>query len=196
MKKLIGCLAILALFIGLTSCAALLPSSKTTVTSPWKSFKDAEATYEKVIPGKTTIEELRQIGFDPYKIPNIKILTYANIAAYFMPNPSIQIGDLPEGVQSAIKAKDRSLAYQIQPVVLKNKRAGNFWLDITKFKRETKETGWQFNGLIIMVDNVVVYKTHISGDPNINKENEQQNPLGPFQELGDWIIGVGRGFIK
>jgi len=196
MKKTIGYfLLISALFIGLAGCAAVLPSSKTTVVSPWQNFKDIEMIYKKIVPG-TTVQELKQWGFDPYTSPNIKILNYRDIAVYFMPNASIQMSDLPEAVQLAIKAKDRSRAYLIQPSDRKKKRTGSFWLDTAKFKRLTNETGWQFQGLIIIVDDNVVYKTPVSGEPIINTKDEQKNPLGPFQELGDWIIGIGKGFIK
>ncbi len=196
MKKLIGCLVILVLFIGLLGCAAVLPSSKTTVTSPWKNFGDIEAVYEKIIPGKTTMEDLKQMGFDPFKTPNIKILTSRDIVNYFMFNPSIKKEDLDLGIQECINAKDLCRAYQINPGDKKRKREGNFWLDILKFKRQTKETGWEFKGLIIVVGNLVAYKEPVSGDPNINKPDEQKNPLGPFQELGDWIISIGKGFIN
>ena len=196
MKKLIGCLAILALFIALTGCATLLPSSKTVVASPWKNFGDAEAFYEKIIPGKTTLQDLKQMGFDPYEAPNIKILTSRDIVNYFMSNPSIKKENLDEGIQKCIDAKDRCQAYQIAPSDKKKKREGNFWLDILRFKRQTKETGWEFKGLIIVVDNLVVYKEPVSGDPNIDKPDEQKNPLGPLQELGDWVIGVGKGLTN
>lgn len=196
MKKLIGCLAILTLFIGLLGCAAVLPSSKTTMTSPWKNFGDIETAYEKIIPGKTTLEDLKQMGFDPYKTPNIKILTSTDVINYFMSNPSIKKEDLDSGIQECINAKDRCRAYQINPGDKKKKREGNFWLDILRFKRQTKESGWEFKGLIIVIDNIVVYKEPIGGKPQIDLEESEKKPLGPFQELGDWIIGIGRGFIK
>jgi hypothetical protein len=184
------------LFIGLTGCATLLPSSKTSVTSPWKNFKDAETAYEKIIPGKTTLEELKQMEFDPFKTPNIKILTSRDVINYFMPNPSIKKEDLDLGVQKCIDAKDRCRAYQINPSDKKKKREGNFWLDISRFKRQTKESGWEFRGFIIVVDDVVVYKEPSGGNPQLNLEEVEKKPLGPFQELGDWVISIGRGFIK
>ncbi|MDP3051903.1 MAG: hypothetical protein Q8N42_00150 [bacterium] len=196
MKKLIGCLAILAFFIGLAGCAATLPSSKTTITSPWKNFGDIVAAYEKIIPGKTTLEDLKQMGFDPYKTPNIKILTSTDVINHFMSNPSIKKEDLDSGIQECINAKDRCRAYQINPGDKKKKREGNFWLDILRFKRQTKESGWEFKGLIIVIDNIVVYKEPIGGKPQIDLEESEKKPLGPFQELGDWIIGIGKGFIN
>ncbi len=196
MKKLIDCLAILALFIGLLGCAAVLPSSKTTVTSPWQSFKDIEVIYEKIIPGKTTLEDLKQLGFDPFKTPNIKILTATDIINYFMSNPSIKKEDLDLGIQECINAKNRCQAYQIVPGDKKKKREGNFWLDVLRFKRQTKESGWEFKGLIIVIDNVVVYKEPLSGKPQVEEVSIEKKPLGPFQELGDWIIGIGRGFTN
>jgi hypothetical protein len=180
----------------LAGCAAVLPSSKTTIMSPWQNFQDIEAIYEKIIPGETTTEDLRQMGFDPFKTPNIKILTSRDIADYFLVNPSIKKEDLDQGIQQCIDSKNRCRAYQIVPSDIKKKRDGNFWLDTFKFKRQTKVSGWEFKGLIIIIDNIVVYKEPISGKPQIDVKEIEKKPLGPFQELGDLAIGIGKGFVK
>lgn len=196
MKKLLGCLAILMLFIILTGCAILLPSSKATVTSPWKSFGDVEAVYEKIIPNKTTLEDLKQLELDPFKTPNIRIMTSTDIINYFMSNPSIKKDELDLGIQKCIDAKARCRAYQIVPGDKKKKREGNFWLDVLRFKRKTKESGWEFKGLIIIIDNVVVYKEPVGGKPQVEELSIEKRPLGPLQELGDMFIGAGNKFVK
>ena len=193
MKKLAG-RGILALFVGFSGCAAMLPSAKITVTSPWQSFENIKTVYEKIIPDKTTMEDLKQIGFDPYKTPNIRILTAADIPSYFMPNPSIKKDDLDPGVLECINAKDRCRAYQVNVGDKKKKRVGNFWLDIFEFERLTKESGWEFKGLIIVIDNLVVYKEPVAGKPKIDVEELEKKPLGLLQEIGDLVIDIGKGF--
>ena len=63
---------------------------------------------------------------------------------------------------------------------LKKKRAGNFWLDALNFKRLTETTGWRFTGLIVLKDDLVVYKLW-GGQPSIQEAETSRNPLGPFQ---------------
>jgi len=57
------------------------------------------------------------------------------------------------------------------------------------FQRETHTDGWRFNGLILLKDNVVVYKL-TGGQPVIQQKEENQNPLGPVQAIGSRVTGV------
>lgn len=129
----------------------------------------------------------KRLGFDPFSIPNVKILTYLDIIQRFIFNPSIKKEDLDEGIQRCIDAKTRCVAYEINPRITKSKRHGNFWLDFFNFKRNIKETGWRFEAIIVMVDDVVVYKLW-GGNPLIDEGRETKNPLGPLQNAGDLFI--------
>jgi hypothetical protein len=170
---------LLLLFAG---CSSLLPTSKTTIISPWQDFDSAKADYGKIIPGKTTIEELNQMGFNPYQVPNIRILNATDTINIFMQNPSMRIENQDPGVQKCFEVKAGCTSYRIEPSILDGKRIGNFWLDLFTFKRHTVSTGWEFRGLIIIVDNVVVYKDPEGGRPSIHTEDVQNKPLGPLQD--------------
>lgn len=201
MGKLIGCLAILVLFISITSCATLFPRSRNTIVSPWKNFDEIEAAYEKITPGQT-IAEVHKLGFDPRKVPNIEILNFVQMREEFIPqNSAIQISDLPEEIQLAIKAKDRAIAYKIDYSDIKKeaakKTATSWWLYTGKFDRSINITGWQFKkGILVFVDDVIVYKLKPGSKPKLQEKNEDIKPLGPFQELGDWVIDIGRGLAN
>jgi hypothetical protein len=185
MKKLLVIVTILLTFTG---CSALLPSSKITIQSPWSNFDGAKAAYERIIPGKTTVDDLKSFGFDPYLMPNIKILNATEVINLFLPNPSIKKEDLDPGIQKCIESKDRCKAYQILPSMLNVNRVGNFWLDMFTFKRHTVNTGWEFKGFITIVDNVVTYRDPPGGRPLIHTDQVDIKPLGPVQELGTVII--------
>jgi hypothetical protein len=60
---------------------------------------------------------------------------------------------------------------------------------VFNFKRNTHVTGWNFKGLIIFRDDVVVYKL-ISGEPHVDRQDKKVRPLGPFQELDTLITKV------
>jgi hypothetical protein len=181
-------LVVIALFLMVTGCASLLPSSTIITKSPWQNFDGAKLTYNKIVPGITTVADLKKLGIDPFLTPNIKILNVTEIIILFLANPSIKKEDLDPGIQRCIERKDRCTAYQILPGTLYVKRVGNFWLDLFTFKRHTVNTGWEFRGLITIVDNVVTYRDPPGGRPLINTEQIDIKPLGPLQEVGAVII--------
>ena len=64
-------------------------------------------------------------------------------------------------------------------------------MDLFTFKRHTVNTGWEFRGLITIVDNVVSYRDPPGGRPLINTEQIDRKPLGHIQEVGAVIISDG-----
>ena len=179
---------IFLLLLIFTGCASLLPSSKTTVNSPWQDFNGAKLEYEKIIPGITTGGDLKKMNFNPYEMPNIRIMNVTEIIGVFLPNPSIKMEDLDPGIQKCIEKRQRCTAYRFEPGVLNKKRVGNFWADLFTFKRHTIDTGWEFRGLITIVDDVVTYRDPAGGRPLIRLEEVVNKPLGPAQEIGGVII--------
>lgn len=145
------------------------------------------ADYEKIKAYETTKEELKELGFDPYTQPNIRILSYLDIIQRFMPNDSITLDDLDAAVSFCIKSRDKCLAYEAQPQRTKSKRVGNVALDMMTFKRRTLASGWSFYALILINDGVVVYKVW-SGEPFISGEKIRNNPLGPLQGIDSGVI--------
>lgn len=164
------------------SCSSLLPSVDKTVDAGWISYEDAKQAFDRVVPDETTAVELKALGFDPLANPNIRLLNYLDLTQIFIPNASIRLNDLDTAVRKCLKAKVVCQGYQISPEVLHSYRYGNVPLDIFNFRRKTRTTGWKFQGLILLNQNLVVYKLE-SGEPNILQLEDKKNPLGPFQEI-------------
>ena len=61
-------------------------------------------------------------------------------------------------------------------------------LDFLNFRRETRMTGWRFEGLLAVRDGVVLFRSH-GGDPRSDRVERQVNPLGPLQRLGEGAGG-------
>jgi hypothetical protein len=185
------------LFIILTSalmmfgCTSLLPSTRQTIHSPWNSFEEARAAYEKISPMTTTHEEIHELGFDPFTTPNIRILTYLDIMNRFLPNPSIRLEDLDKGIVACIEAKASCKGYEINPQFLKSERYGNVLVDLLNFRRKTKDSGWRFEALIVLVNGTVVYKLW-GGTPVIDQTRDEKRPLGPLQSADDIVGGAIR----
>jgi hypothetical protein len=188
MKTYYNLLVLFILLLMFIGCARLLPSSTIVTKSPWQDYDSTKLNYDKIKPGVTTVSDLKELGFDPFSVPNIRILNGTEIINIFMPNPSIKKKDLDPGIQKCIDKRNRCMGYQIQPGVLHIERVGNFWLDLFTFKRRTINRGWEFKGLITIVDNIVTYRDPPGGRPLINSDETDRKPLGPVQEAGSAII--------
>lgn len=184
-KQLLSAVLLTFLFT-LTGCK-VLPSEKRISQTPWKTYEEAQESLDKIIPNITTAAELRVMGYDPAKTPNLRILTYLDLIRIFMPNASITLEDIHPEVKRCIQAKDNCKAYELEVEVTYKDRFGNVVPDIFGFKKNTKTTGWKFRSLILVRDEKVVYKLS-SGQPSLNLVEKKNNPLGPFQEL-DNLLG-------
>lgn len=168
-------------------CSFLLPTSQDTARSKWHSFREAEAAFERIVPGRTSASELAPLGFDPVTNANVRILTYLEIIQRFMPNQSITKDDLDPAVRVFIQSREQGQAWEIQVNDTKAKRYGNAFLDVTGFVKKTHETGWQFKGLLLIHEGRVVYKLS-SGQPNLDRYDKKVRPLGPLQELDSLLL--------
>jgi len=182
-------IAALLLSCLVAGCSSLLPKSKEVTASPWQTYQDAQDTFDKIIPGQTTIADLRLMSLDPGSNANIAILNYADVMRKFMLNQSFSINDLDNGVRECVTAKVACRGFEIIQSQLHKQRLGNVMLDVLGFQRETHTAGWRFNGLILLKDDVVVYKL-TGGQPAIQQTEENQNPLGPVQAIGSKFTGI------
>lgn len=189
MKACAMSLLCLALVFTTTGCKSLFSSSAQRARTPWQNFDEAQIAFDKVVPHKTTVEELKGLGFDPNTTPNIKILTYLDLIQRFIPNSSISIEDLQADVRACIESKDCCHAYEMELDMTDSKRYGNLALDVFGFNRKTKTTGWRFKALVIVKDDVVAYKIR-SGEPNVDRLERKTKPLGPLQELDNIVTKV------
>jgi len=180
-------LAIVFFPLYLGGCSSLLPKGETETEGPWQSFWEAQQTFDKIIPHQTTVEALKQLKLDPESNPNVTILNYSDVLRRFIPSPTINAHDLDPGVLECIAAKTACKGYEIDQRVMKRKRHGNFWADVLNFNRKVDIAGWRFNGVILIKDNLVVYKL-TGGQPAIHEREENKNPLGPFQGFGERLL--------
>ena len=57
------------------------------------------------------------------------------------------------------------------------------------FNQKYEHSIGSFNGLILLKDDIVVYKL-TGGQPAIQQTEENQNPLGPVQAIGSKVTGI------
>ena len=179
-------LTLILLCINGCSSTAYLPSARETIQSPWHSFDDVKSAFDKIIPDQTSTEELQKLGFDPFTTPNIELNNYLDITQRFIPNQSIRMEDLNEALQRCLNDRERCHAYDVNLHHTSKDRYGNVVFDLFNFRRKTKLTGWEFKAIIVMQDNLVIYKLW-SGKPKIDENRDTKNPFGPFQHSEDII---------
>src|SRR5947207_7050771 len=105
--------AIVILACLVAGCGMLLPKSKEVTASPWQTYQDAQNAFDKIVPGQTTIAELRQMALDPVENPNIAILNYADVMRKFMLNQSFSVNDLDQGVRDCVMAKVACRGFEV-----------------------------------------------------------------------------------
>jgi hypothetical protein len=176
----------LAAAVVVAGCAALLPVGHNTVQSPWKSFDEAKATIERIEPYRTRVADLTAIGIDPYRDPNVTLLTYSDVVLRFPSGAAVPAERLDRGIRDCLYAGKACYGYAVNVRDVRRERTGNFWLDSFGFRRETEVSGWTFNALLLVVDDVVVY-TLFGGQPLIREHESSRQPLGPLQDLGENI---------
>lgn len=179
-----GGLLLLALLMG--GCSFLLPRARSE-SSPFKSFEEARDAIDGLVPMKSNVAELSRLGIDPAQQPNTTILTQADVVRRFVPSALLKREDLDPGVLACLEARDACRGWEMTASRINKKRTGNFLADFTNFSRHSETTGWRFNALILLVNDVVVYRAW-GGQPSVNEKEVSTNPLGPLQEMGPAII--------
>ena len=170
------------LALSVVGCAGLLPDAKSTVEGPWKSFDEARLTFAQIIPYQTTRAELEALGLHPSRNPNISLLNYSEVIRRFVPPGSVDGYRLDPGVMDCIRVRTECQGYELDQKMLRRDRYGNFWLDFFNFNRKTMTTGWEFNAVWLVKNDLVVYKI-ISGKPQVREDETRRNPLGPLQGI-------------
>lgn len=184
-RRVIGLLAT-ALALLLVGCAGLLPRARTE-SPTFQSFQDARDAVESLVPMQSTTDTLVRLKIDPAQQPNTVILSYPDIVRRVVNGSVLTKADLGPGILMCIEARDTCHGWELNVSKVNKVRTGNFFADFVNFKRRSETTGWRFNALILLVDDVVVYRSW-GGQPEINEVDVQNNPLGPLQEIGPAVL--------
>jgi hypothetical protein len=171
----------------LSACTGLLPRAKQETQTPWHSYAEAQAMFEKIIPGKTRLVDLKALAVEPDQTPNVALLSHTDLLRRLFPATSFDLRLLDPGLQECMSPPHTCFAYEIEQVSLDRQRFGSFWLDFFNFKRQVNVSGWRFNAVIVIKHDTVVYKLW-SGKPNVHQLELESSPLGPFQGFGPALL--------
>jgi hypothetical protein len=166
----------------------MLPKSNND-SSAFGTFDEARTTIEKLVPRQSDIATLKALGIDPAKTPNTVQLTHADVVRRFVPASVLTKEDLDPGIVACLQARDDCRGLEILASKIARNREGNFFADFFNFKRRTETTGWRFNAVVLLLNDVVVYRSW-GGQPVVNETEVRSNPLGPLQDIGPGAVSV------
>lgn len=166
----------------------MLPKSNNE-SSAFTTFEEARTAIESLVPSQSDVSTLKALGIDPAKTPNTAQLTHADVVRRFVPASVLTKEDLDPGIVACLQARDACRGLEILASKIARNREGNFWADFFNFKRRTETTGWRFNAVVLLLNDVVVYRTW-GGQPVVNETELRSNPLGPLQDIGPGAISV------
>ena len=176
----------------LGACTSLLPRASSDAGTGFASFEEARLAAERIVPLKTRIQALGDLGFDIERGQNVTLIPYPEIVVRLTPHPGVPINLLDPGIRQCIDIQRACRGYVLRFEREDRKREGGFWLDFFNVYRTTRLTGWRFEALIVVSDEMVLFR-NFSGQPRIERVERQRNPLGPFQPAGE---GAGRLFVR
>ncbi|MBK6999437.1 MAG: hypothetical protein IPH35_05535 [Rhodoferax sp.] len=182
--------SVLCTTVLLCACASLLPQARTE-SPAFQSFEAARQAIESLIPQTSNIATLTEKGLTPTSQPNTVILTHADVVRKMVSGNVLDRKDLDPGIVTCLQARDACRGWELNVANISKARTGNFFADFLNFKRRIETTGWRFNAMILLVDDVVVYRGW-GGQPVINEVEIQTNPLGPLQDMGPAVVTSGR----
>ncbi|MGA7674084.1 MAG: hypothetical protein WCA78_03455 [Rhizomicrobium sp.] len=183
--------------LSLVGCGGLglLPHETQVLASAnFQTYDQVAAAYTSIVPGETRLADLPKLGFDTATTPNVEILSYLGVIERFMPRNSMTFDHLAPPVQACIEAQDRCSAFVFHPQQVQSRRMGSFFLDVFGFERETLDTGWQAEVVLLMQDGHVAYKL-MSGRPRIEDMHDTVQPLGPLQDIGNTAFRAASRFL-
>jgi hypothetical protein len=168
----------------LTSCANWLPHTDTQQPSAFDSFEAASSAFDKIVSYRTTVEEMRTLGFDLQASSNMTLIPYPQLTVRLAPDPGVPFDALDPGIRDCILARQGCLAYEFHLARETKRREGTFFLDFLNFRRTVRVVGWRFEGLVAVRNGVVLFRSH-GGEPRNDRTERQVNPLGPLQPAGE-----------
>jgi len=172
----------------LGGCSAMLPQSSTESTS-FSSFEEVRSAFKRLEPMKSDMATLKANGFNPAEHPNTKLLTHSDVVRLLVPSALLKRDDLDPGIVACLEARDACHGLEVDAAKIYRARTGNFFTDFANFNRRTETTGWRFHGLILFVNDLVVYRLW-GGQPRVNEVEITQNPLGPLQDAGPSLLSI------
>jgi hypothetical protein len=180
-------LLLLAALLGPSAaCSNLLPRS-TSSNSPFRTFEEAKEAFDAVEVGRTRTGELVDLRIDPQR-QGVTLLSGAQLISLYLPNDAATLALHDEGVQRCGQSPGRCQGWVVDVERDRRRRKGVWLLDALRIKRVRERGGFDFTGVLLVLDDVVVHKIW-SGVPRRRVESTRIQPLSFLQEGASVNVG-------
>jgi hypothetical protein len=160
----------------------MLPSAQTDITT-FANFDEARMAVEVLVPMQTSWQHIVGGKLHPGSHPNAVLLSQSDIVRkFFVPNTMLTRQEIDPGVLACVAALGACRGIELTLSKISKARTGSFFMDVTNFSRRTETTGWRFNAIILLINDIVVYRAW-GGQPSVSELEVTHNPLGPLQDI-------------
>lgn len=171
----------------LSGCAQLLPRVGETEPSRFGTYQEAEQALAKVQPYRTTVHELRELGFDVLETANVQRIPYPQWFTSLV-GQQTPLDGADAGIRDCLAAGPGCEAYAFRFSRVRHERVGNFAADLLSFRRLTHVQGWRFEAIVLVRNGTVLFRNQ-GGLPRIERFEDRRQPLGPLQNAGESLSG-------
>ena len=179
-------LAVSAMLLGGCATTNLMSSSdeETVGGANWKTYGEAEQFYNKVELGRSTVADLAILGLDLKTAKNVVVLDRTSLLALFMASVPGSFDYLDPAVKQCLTPNIDCTPYIVSKNEAKEVGEGSLTLRVLGFKKESRIYGMEVTMLLLVHNDVVVYK-QIKGPPNgTERYKVERKPLGPLDGVG------------
>jgi hypothetical protein len=173
---------------------ALMPSGESGTVMQWKNYNEVETAFNRIVPGKTTLKDLEGLGFGPGSA-NVTLLDALTVKDMFLGSSGSRIEQYPKLIQDFLNDFQNCKGLQFRYDVSKTMGTGSWLLRTFDFKSKDHITGWNVDVRIFMGKNDIVVCTFWKASPNLSRNQEQKNPLGPIGPILKSAPGMAIGAV-
>jgi len=115
-----------------------LPNGKQETKTPWTSYAEALDMFGKIVPGKTSLAQLKILGFDPDTTPNVALLGHADLLRRLVAGSTFDISALDPALRVCASAHQRCYGFEIEQLAC---RPQAVWRLLARFFELRPENG-------------------------------------------------------
>jgi len=156
-------------------CGTMTRQESITPKITWSSPEEMVANYHLVVEGKTTLSELKKLGFDYSKVSNAKTIENPSKIRKVIANEKIPIGYLTEPELACLNAMEKRAALDFEIKITSEKSEGGIVSENLGFKKKRRETGQTVHAWFCYdsESEIVLYKTIEHGPiDNLKKSSD------------------------
>ena len=152
-------------------------------TTIWQSFEHVQHDFASIKIGETKPEDLEKFGLGP-RSQNVLKVNYLKLRSYFIGDQQAMTNEsLTEAVQKCIAKKDACYGLVVRAQKLHELGLEDLSDRMTKAEKITQQTGWKFEGVIVVEDETVVYAQPTKEEPNLYTLTKGKDPQSVLEKV-------------